>query len=77
MIKPKNLPRDPNARALKIVQYATRQITPTPEETTISREVFVKSGSEGGKIRAKALTSKQRSEIASKAATERWNKKPD
>jgi hypothetical protein len=58
------------------MQYATGQIKPSPEETTIPREVFVKSGSEGGKIRAKGLTSKRRSEIATKAAKVRWTKKP-
>jgi hypothetical protein len=75
MIKPKNLPRDPNARAFKIMQYATGQIIPTPEETAIPREIFTKSGSEGGKLRAKSLTKKRRSEIATKAAETRWKKK--
>ena len=74
MIKPKSLPRDPNARAFKIMQYATGQIEPTPEETAIPREVFTKSGSEGGSIRAKNLTKKRRSEIAANAARARWGK---
>jgi hypothetical protein len=74
MIKPKNLPRDPNARAFKIMQYATGQIVPTPEETTIPREVFTKSGSEGGKKRAELLSQKERSKIAKKAAKVRWMK---
>ena len=75
MIKPKNLPRDPNSRAFKIMQYATGQIEPTPEETTIPREVFTKSGSEGGKLRAERLSSGQRSKIAKNAAKARWSKK--
>jgi len=48
MIKPKKLPRDPNERAFKIMQYATGLTEPTEEETNIPREVFTKSGSEGG-----------------------------
>ena len=74
MIKPKTLPRDPNSRAFKIMQYATGQIEPTEEETTIPREVFVKSGAEGGKARAKSLTGKRRASIAKKAAKARWAK---
>lgn len=77
MIKPKRLPRDPNERARMIVQYATGEIMPTEEETTIPREEFVKSGSEGGKKRAANLTKKRRSEIAKKAAKTRWKKKND
>jgi len=33
-----------------------------------------KGGLKGGKARAKALSSKRRSEIAKKAAAARWNK---
>lgn len=75
MIKPKKLPRDPNARAFTIMQYATGQIQPTEEETSIPREVFVQSGSEGGKRRAAKLTAPERSKIARKAAKTRWKKK--
>lgn len=74
MIKPKSLPRDPNARAFKIMQYATGQIEPTPEELTIPREVFTESGARGGNARAKALSKKKRAEIARKAAQARWKK---
>ncbi len=77
MIKPKKLPRDPNQRAFKIMQYATGQIEPTEEETAIPREVFVKKGSEGGKLRATRLSAEKRSEIAKKAAKARWKKKTD
>lgn len=34
-------------------------------------------GLKGGAARAKALSKKQRSEIAKKAAEKRWGKKPD
>jgi hypothetical protein len=56
------------------MQYATGQIEPTLEEASIPREVFTKSGSEGGKIRAQSLTKKRRSEIAANAARARWSK---
>lgn len=74
MIKPKKLPRDPNERAFRIMQYATGQIIPTEEETAIPREVFTESGARGGKARAKSLTGKQRASIAKKAAKARWAK---
>lgn len=38
-------------------------------------EFFKKSGAQGGRRRAKALTSEQRKEIAKKAAKARWTKK--
>jgi hypothetical protein len=38
-------------------------------------EFWRKTGSAGGKIRAKKLSQKQRSEIARKAARTRWAKK--
>jgi len=74
MIKPKTLPRDPNSRAFRIMQYATGQVQPTPEEQTIPSETFTKSGSEGGTVRAKSLTKKRRSEIAANASRVRWGK---
>jgi hypothetical protein len=73
MIKSKTLPRDPNSRAFKIMQYATGQIEPTEEETTIPREVFTQSGSKGGKARATSLSAKKRAAIAKKAAKARWD----
>ncbi len=76
MAKKQNLPTDTNKRAKSIVDIATGQ------EPTVSDEIKLaaaalgrKGGLKGGPARAKALSSKRRSEIAKKAAKARWHKK--
>ena len=66
--KPKR-PRDANQLAKSIVDLATGQA----EEKEVLASAR-KGGLKGGKARAKALTPKQRSEIASVAAQARWKK---
>ncbi len=73
-------PRDVNQRAASTVAIATGQVEentseteessePTPEERHIAA---VTLGRRGGQSRARKLTSKQKSEIARKAANKRW-----
>lgn len=70
-------PRDVNQLAASIVQAVTEgeQI---PEDFGDKNPAAVMlgrlGGKKGGKARAAKLTSKQRSEIARKAAAARWNK---
>jgi hypothetical protein len=66
-------PADVIGNAVRIMQIATGQIedkTPASE----GKEYARKGGLKGGKARAKALTPKQRSEIAQLAAAARWKK---
>lgn len=69
-------PRDANQLAKRIADIATsaaKDRDPTPEEQG-KDPAAVSLGSKGGKARAKALSSKKRSEIAKKAAAKRWKK---
>ena len=71
-------PRDTNQLAKSIVDLSTGQAEePNPDEGKDPAAVALgrKGGLKGGKARAKSLTKKQRSEIAKKAATARWEKK--
>lgn len=63
-------PADVIGNAVKVMQIATGEI----EEDTSDNEHARRDGKKGGKARAKALTPKQRSEIASIAARARWKK---
>lgn len=69
MIKQPKRPRDINQLAKSIVDVATGEV----EEKEVLASAR-KGGLKGGKARAKALTPKQRSEIASIAAQSRWKK---
>ncbi len=77
MAKKTKLPTDTNKRAKSIVDIATGQ----SEEKEIdpikaaAQALGRKGGLVGGKARAKSLTSKQRKEIAKKAAAARWGAK--
>lgn len=66
-------PRDTNQLAKLIADIATgeREDAPAPPPAP---EGQVRGGKIGGKARANALTSEQRSEIAQKAARARWSK---
>lgn len=66
-------PRDPNQLAKLIADIATGEVQ--DEEMTPKQARAAKGGKVGGKARAKALTPKQRSEIAQAAAHARWKKK--
>ena len=73
----KKRPRDMNQLAWQIVQEATEQAPPEPEDTRNPAAVALSKlgASKGGKARAKKLSAKKRKEIASKAAKTRWDKK--
>ena len=70
-------PRDTNQLAKFITDIATGEIElPKTDEGKDPAAVALgrKGGLKGGKARADALTKKQRSEIAKKAAAVRWGK---
>ena len=71
-------PTDPNQRAKSIVDIATGEIEDTDKIQDGKNPAAVALGKlgglKGGKARAESLTAKKRSEIAKKAAAERWKK---
>jgi len=70
-------PRDPNQLAKSIIDIATGQKPdrdPTPEEQG-KDPAAVALGKKGGKARAEGMSAERRSEIAKKAAANRWAKK--
>ena len=71
-------PRDPVQLGKLIGDILTGQVEDrqsTPKDQNVAATEFArKGGLKGGKARAKALTAKQRSEIAHLAATARWKK---
>jgi hypothetical protein len=66
-------PRDPLQLAKLIGDIATGQADDQKQEDP-ALEMARKGGAKGGRARAKALTPKQRAEIASIAAQARWKK---
>ncbi len=78
MKKRKQLPRDMNQRAKAIVDLATDETAPEPDEPAknpAAVELGRLGGLKGGKVRAAKLSKEQRREIARKAAAARWSKK--
>lgn len=78
--KPKlNRPRDTNQLAWQIVQEATGQSEPVPEEPDTRNPAAVAlsklGAAKGGKARAEALSATKRKAIAKKAAAARWNRR--
>ena len=65
-------PRDPIQLGKLIVDIATGQVVDTVEDGKDAAAAA--KGKKGGPARAKALCSRERSEIASLAATARWKK---
>lgn len=72
MTSPPKRPRDPNQLAKMVVDIATGEAD-APEQTFNVKRAKT-AGAKGGPARAKALSPKQRSEIASVAAQARWKK---
>jgi hypothetical protein len=60
-------PADVNSCAVTVAKIATGEMKETPEKSG-----RVRSGKAGAEARKKSLTSEERSEIARKAAKERW-----
>ncbi len=81
-MKKRTRPRDSSLRALDVVRHATEEPEPEPaaetppatEKDPAAVALGRKGGLKGGKARAAALTSEQRSEIAKKAAAARWKR---
>ncbi len=74
--KRKNI-RDINALASHIIEEATGQPAPKPEDSTKNPAAVALGrlgGLKGGKARASKLTPEQRKEIAQKAAKARWER---
>jgi hypothetical protein len=74
MAKTPKRPRDANQLAKFIAEIATGERSDRPAPLSEMAELGQRGGRVGGKSRAKALTSEERSEIARKAAAARWTK---
>ncbi len=74
MRRSSRLPDDPNQRAVAIVQMSTDE--PSESVREYLARIGRKGGLKGGKARARKLSARKRSEIARKAAKERWSKRP-
>ena len=77
MAKKKKLPKDPNQLAKSIVDQATgqKEAMSADEAKSAAAALGRLGGLKGGPARAKALSSKRKSEIAKKAAAARWGHK--
>ena len=64
-------PADAVSRAVMIAKIATGEIEETRDDTD---SAAAESGRKGGKARAAAMPPERRSEIARKAAANRWKK---
>lgn len=70
-------PTDLNSLAASIVADSTDEDKPEPPEDTrdpAAVSLGRRGGLKGGKARAAKLTAQQRSEIAQKAAAQRWHR---
>lgn len=70
--------KDTNVLASQIVEEATGEPSPKPEDANKNPAAVALGrlgGLKGGKARANRLTPEQRKEIARKAAQSRWQKK--
>jgi hypothetical protein len=67
---------DLNQIAARIVQQSTQEpaLVAPPEKNPAAVALGRLGGLKGGKARAQALSKKQRSEIAKKAAASRWKR---
>ena len=74
MAKKVKLPADTNKKAKAIVDLLTGEDAPHDPIKAAAAALGRKGGLVGGKARAEALTKKQRSDIAKKAAATRWKK---
>ncbi len=79
MPKRSSRPRDANQLGKLIVDQATGNAPreASPEKNPAAVALGRLGGVKGGKARAKALTKKQRAEIAKKAALARWRNHSD
>jgi len=73
-MKKRKIPADANQRAKSIVDLTTNPSSVDDGKNQAAVALGRLGGLKGGKVRAERLTSKQRSEIAKKAAAARWKK---
>ena len=74
---------DPNVAAFNVIEQATREAEPAPQEpeepqpekNPAAVALGRLGGLKGGKARAEKLSPERRSEIARKAATARWGRR--
>jgi hypothetical protein len=79
MVKKKKNIRDVNVLASHILEQATGESKPKPEDANKNPNAVALGhlgGLKGGKARANKLTPEQRKEIAQRAAKARWGKAP-
>jgi len=77
MAKPPKRPRDPNQLAKLIADIATGEACDPPiQEASTKAAAGRQGGLRGGKARAAALSKRERSRIARKAAAARWGRQP-
>lgn len=67
-------PRDVIGNAVRVMEIATGQREEECEPEEPKNEAAAELGRKGGKARAEKMSPKQRSEIARKAAKERWSR---
>jgi len=82
MPKRSSKPRDLNKLAASIVEQATGDESPTdpepePEKNPAAVALGRLGGKKGGKARAEKLSAEERSQIARKAASARWENRPE
>lgn len=72
--RPKNLPRDPNQRAVTIgrILVGDEECDEAPMGNPVAVESGRRGGQKGGVARAAKLTPEERREAAKKAAAARW-----
>jgi hypothetical protein len=76
-MKKQKMPRDPMQRAKMVIDLATGEVEPEPEQPDKDQaavELGRQGGLIGGKRRAAKLSPERRREIAQKAAAARWSK---
>jgi hypothetical protein len=74
MPKRSSKPKDPSEIARHVLDTVVPDAEPKPEKNPAAVALGRLGGLKGGKARAAKLTAEQRKDIATKAATSRWNK---
>lgn len=69
-------PADVIGNAVRVMEIATGQREEECEPQAPKDKAAAELGRKGGKARARGLSAEQRSEIARRAATSRWTRKP-
>lgn len=73
--RPRKTPADVNANAVRVARIATGEAEKPRPKNPAAVALGKLGASKGGKARAAALTAKERSAIARKAAEARWGEK--